>query len=57
MTLITRSSHFEFLYVNFLGSIYDDIRHMFNTPRPQRFLKSLPDAYSPKARKLFYAHG
>ena len=51
------TSHFEYLYVSYLESIYDDLQNSFNIPRPKRFLKSLPDANSPKARKLFYAHG
>ena len=54
---VIRSSHFEFLYVTYLESIYDDIEHTYNTVRPKQFLKSLQDAYSKKAHKLFYAHG
>ena len=54
---VIRSSHVEFLYVTFLESLYDDLEHSFNTVKPTRFLKSLPDAYSKKGRKLFYANG
>ena len=54
---VIKSSHVEYLYVNYLESLYDDLEHFFNTPRPKRFLKSLPDAYSKKACKLFYLHG
>ena len=52
-----RTSHFEFLYVTYLQSVYGDLQNSFNTVKPQRFLKSLPDAYSKKAKKLFYAMG
>ena len=52
-----RTSHFEFLYVTFLESIYDDLKHSFNTVKPRRFLKSLPDAYSKKSKTIFYAMG
>ena len=52
-----RTSDFEFRWVSFLETLYDDLEHSFNTPRPKQFKKSIPDAYSKKARKLFYAHG
>ena len=50
-------SRFEFMYVSYLESIYEDLEHFFNSSRRQVFKKSTPDAYSPKARKIFYAHG
>ena len=50
-------SHFEFMYVSYLESIYDDLENSFNTSRRTLFKNSTPDAYSKKARKLFYAHG
>ena len=50
-------SNFEYRYVSFLESQYEDLEHSFNTNRRQRFNRSIPDAFSPKARKLFYAHG
>ena len=55
----TLTSEFEFLCVRFLESAYEDLEHSFNMPNSERkfFKKSLPDAYSKKARKLFYAHG
>ena len=55
----TLMSEFEFLCVRFLESAYEDLEHSFNMPNSERkfFKKSLPDAYSKKARKLFYAHG
>ena len=40
-----------------MQSVYEDLKHSFNTVKPRRFLKSLPDAYSRKAKKLFYAMG
>ena len=51
------TSQFEYEYVRFLETIYDDVQHSFNNPRPVMFNKSVPDAYSKKAGKLFYAHG
>ena len=51
------TSQFEYEYVRFLETIYDDVQHSFNNPRPIMFNKSVPDAYSKKAGKLFYAHG
>ena len=50
-------SHFEFRYVSYLESLYEDLEHSFNNMRRQKFKKSIPDAYSPIARKLFYANG
>ena len=52
-----RSSHFEFLYTQFLESKYCDPEHSFNTVKPRRFCRSLPDAYSKTAQKLFYSMG
>ena len=54
---VTKTSNFEYLWVSYLSSIFDDLQTSFNTVRPKRFLKSLPDAYSPKAHTLFYAMG
>ena len=51
------SRHFEFLYVSFLEAQYSDLQHMFNTVRPKRFNKLLPDAYSKKGKKLFDSMG
>ena len=51
------TSQFEYDYVRFLETMYDDLEHSFNTPKPTVFKKSTPDAYSKKAGKLFYAHG
>ena len=52
------TSQFEYDYVRFLEeTLYDDLEHSFNTPKRTVFDRSIPDAYSKKARKLFYAHG
>ena len=50
-------SNFEYLYVTFLESLYDDIEHSFNSVNRKRFQRSLPDAYSPSQRTLYYSMG
>ena len=54
-----RTSHFEYRYTAFLASRYDDLESSFNCPplERRRFLRSTPDAWSKKARRIFYAHG
>ena len=47
-------SHFEYRYVSYLESLYEDLEHSFKNMQCQKFKKSIPDTYSPKARKLFY---
>ena len=56
-----RTSHMEYRYVHYLESMYDDREHSFESSSQQKRkmfnMQSTPDAYSPKARKIFYAHG
>ena len=52
-----KTSHFEFLCTKYLETIYEDLETSFNTVVRKKFLKSLPDAYSKSAKKIFYMHG
>ena len=52
-----RTSHFEWLCVNFLQSKFEDLQTSFNTVKPMKWCKSVADAYSPKGRFLVYCQG
>ena len=56
-----RTLHMEYRYVHYLESMYDDLEHSFESSSQQKRkmfnMQSTPDAYSPKACKIFYAHG
>ena len=51
------SKNLSILHILYLICLYSDLQHTFNTVRPKRFNKSLPDAYSKQGKKLFYAMG
>ena len=53
-----KNSNYEYMYVTYLQHTkYPDLIHAFNNPHPPRFERSLPDAYSPSAKLIVFAHG